>query len=262
MTKTKIELINEYLEKIGTLKDKAKQLQHKTITEARADYNEIKLNRLLSEEGKTIEREQVRQFYAETFLKGMQDINVEYERYIKFIKQMSQEVVAAPNVYSGTDAQKTAFESSLRDVQTRVMLHHKQDEAVKLIEDFVRKQDDAYFAQQVAQQFPSLVSSLASTTDAALKQRLTHAYITAQKNSVTEEKLAAQKALELSDQPAFVLTVSDAPSFVNLRSVLGREAAKSANEPSVHLERMALGKESKEHYEYGEFEEPTFNEGR
>lgn len=262
MTKTKIELINEYLEKISTLKDKAKQLQLKTVTEARADYNEIKLNRLLSEEGKSIEREQVRQIYAETFLKGMQDINAEYERYIKFLKQMSQEVVAGPNVYSGTDAQKAAFESSLRDVQTLVMLHHKQDEAVKLIEDFVRKQDDSYFAQQVAQQFPSLVSTLASTTDAALKQRLTYAYKTAQKNSVTEEKLAAQKALELSDQPDFVLTVSDAPSFVNLRSVLGRAAAKSANEPSVHLERMALGKELKEHYEYGEFEQPTFNEGQ
>ncbi|WP_369379773.1 hypothetical protein [Lysinibacillus fusiformis] len=262
MTKTKIELINEYLEKIGTLKEKARQLQLKTVTEAREDYNKIKLNRLLSEEGKSIEREQVRQFYAETFLKGMQDINTEYARYIKFVKQMSQEVVATANAYSGTDAQKVSFELSMRDLQTRVMLHHNLDEAVKLIEDFVRKQDDAYYAQQIAQQFPNLVSTLASTTDPALKLRLTHAYKTAQKNSVTEEKLAAQKALELSDQPDFVLTVADAPSFVNLRSVLGRQAAQSANEPAVHLERMALGKESKEHYEYGEFEQPTFNEGQ
>lgn len=261
MTKTKIELINEYLEKIGALKDKAKQLQLKTITEAREDYNAIKLNRLLSDEGKSIEREQVRQFYAESFLKGMQDINEEYGRYIKSLKQMSQEVVAAPNVFSGTDAQKASFEMSLRDVQTRVMLHHNTDEAVKLIEDFVRKNDDTYFAQQIAHHFPNLVSTLASTTDPALKQRLTYAYKSAQKNSITEEKLAAQQALELRDQPSFILTAPDAPSFVNLRSVLGRQAAQSANDPSVHLERMELGKESKEQYQYGEFEEPTFNEG-
>lgn len=261
MSKTKIEAIKKYLEDIEILKDVAKDLQKEVIQQARKDYREIKLNTRLSHQGQVIEMEEARKHYAEAFLKSMQDINRMYDLNVKSLKTLSQEVLASPNEFNGTDAQKASFELSLRDLQTRVMLHPDSNKAVELVEDFVRKQDNPYFAQQVAHQFPTLVASLATVSNGDLKSRLTHAYQTAQRKAVTEDKVLAQQAIELSDKPNLVLTINDAPSFANLRNVIGKQAASSANNPDEHLVRMAEGTEQKEVFTYGEVKEPTFNEG-
>ena len=68
MTKTtKKQLIEEYIQKAEELKQQAKQLQARTISETREEYHKVKIDPHLSPEGKHFENEAIRQFYAERF---------------------------------------------------------------------------------------------------------------------------------------------------------------------------------------------------
>lgn len=251
MAKTKIELLTDYVKKVDALKDVAKDLQREVIQEANKDYSEILKNERLSTKGMMLELEAARKHYAETFLTKMVDANKHYDMYIKSAKKLAEEVIASPNEFTGTDAQKASFELALRDLQTRVMLSADPSKAASQIEEFVSKRNDPYFAQQIVHQFPNLIASLSSTNDGSVKQQLTRAYTLAQHNAITEDKRVAQEVLELSDTPKLVLTMVGAPSFDNLRSVIGKEAAQSANTPEVHLHKMKEGKEIVGEFKYG-----------
>lgn len=251
MNKRKMELITDYIKKIDALKDVAKDLQKETIQTAMKDYKEILRNEDLSISGRAKEVEVARQHYAKAFLESMVDINKHYDIYLKSAKKLAEEVVATPIEYKGTDAQKASFELSLRDLQTRVMLSPDPKRAAAQIEDYIKKRNDPYFAQQIVHQFPDLIASLSSTNGDGVKSTLARAYALAQHNAVTEDKRAAQEVLELSDKPNFVLTIHDAPSFESLRDVIGKQAAQSANTPEVHLQRMAEGTEAVEGFKYG-----------
>lgn len=252
---TKKQLIEEFIQKAQEMKDEANQLQSAIIQEARKEYHKVKLNTLLSPEGKDVENEAIRQFYANEFLRKMDVIKTKYERYLANAKNLALEITSAPIQYDGTDAQKAAFEQSLHDLKVRVALIPDQAKAVGEITKFVQSQSNPYFAQQVANNFGELIAPFATTKSAELKVELSKAYDTAKRNAVTEETRYAREVLDINDDAKLVLTIKDSQSYQALQSVIGRRAASNANTPADELNRIKQGDvDEKGKHQYGEQE--------
>ncbi|MFJ8086847.1 hypothetical protein ACIQ7N_01335 [Lysinibacillus sp. NPDC095746] len=259
MTKTtKKQLIEEYIQKAEELKQQAKQLQARTISETREEYHKVKIDARLSPEGKHFENEAIRQFYAERFLREMDVIRTKYDKYVADAKKFALEVVSTPIEFTGSAAQKAAFESKLRDLKVRTALIPDQKSAAEEIEKFVRSQSDAYFAQQVALHYSDLIAPFTNTPSADIKTKLAQAYEMAKHNATTDETRYAQQVLDIEDNKPLVLTITQSQSFQSLQSVIGRRAAKNANDPQAELARLAAGDtDEKSKHSYGEFEEET-----
>jgi len=256
MTKTtKKQLIEEYIQKAQEMKDAAKALQSQTISEARKDYHKVKTNALLSPEGKYVENEAIRQFYANEFLRKMDVIKTKYDLYVANAKKLALEITSTPIQYDGTDAQKAVFEQSLRDLKVRVALIPSQDKAVDEIKKFVHAQENPYFAQQVANSFGDLIAPFANTPSAQIKTELSKIYDTAKRNSVTEETRYAKEVLEVKDNEKLILDVRQSQSFQALQSVIGSRAAQNANKPHEELARIEKGDtDAQTKHAYGEQE--------
>ena len=252
---TKKQLIEEYIQKAQEMRDAAKALQTKTVLEAREEYHKVKASRLLSLEGKHVENEAIRQFYATEFLKKMDEIKTKYDRYVADAKKLALEITSTPIQYDGTDAQKAAFEQSLRDLKVRVSLIPAQDKAVEEIKKFVHAQENPYFAQQVANNFGDLIAPFANTSSAEIKKELSVVYETAKRHAVTEETQYARDVLDIKDDAKLIVDIHQSQSFQALQSVIGRRAAQSANKPHEELARIEKGDtDAQTKHAYGEQE--------
>lgn len=253
---TKKQLIEEYIQKAEELKQQAKQLQARTISETREEYYKVKIDTRLSQEGQNIEKEAIRQFYAERFLSEMDVIRTKYDKYVADAKKLALEITSEPLEFDGSQAQKAAFEQSLRDLKVRIALYPSHDTAVEEIGKFVQVQSSPYFAQQIANNFGELIAPLALTPSSEIKSALRRTYDTAKRHAITDETRYAQQVLDVPDNQTLILTLSEAPTFQNLQSAIGRRAAKSANDPQAELARLAVGDtDEKSKHSYGEFEE-------
>lgn len=255
MTKlTKKQLIEEYVSKARDTHGKSKELLFQLVREARAEYTEIDKDTRLSPEGKAIEREAARQHYNEMFLRHAADLKSEYKRHVGHAKKVAQEVLATPPANPMNEAQNVAFEASLADLKTRVLLHPKGDQAAKMVTDFVKANNDEYKSHVIAQQFHSIIAPVIGSVGTEQKATLMQAYETAQKATLNEEKVYAQQALGIAEEPRFYLTQYDSLHFQSLREVIGRRGAEMANEPEQELARLQSG--APEQTEQNETTEP------
>lgn len=242
MTKTtKKQLIEEYVEKARMQYQLANDLQNKIARESRSEYLTIDKDSKLSPQGKAMEKADAQRFYQEQFLKGMSDIKRDYARYLSCAKKLAEEVVAEEPENKSSQPQIKAFESALSDLKTRVLLHPSTEKAVDLIEAFAGKYKDAYFSQKIASAFHELASPIASSQSHDIKMRTSKIYDSVKQRTITEEKVYAQEVLEADENPRFILTQHDAPSFERLRTALGRRVAEFANDPDACLARMESG---------------------
>ena len=237
MAKTKIEVLKDYVANIEALKDVAKDLQREVIQEANKEYTEITKDQRLSADGIALELQEARKQYAEYFLTKMQEINKQYDLYIKNAKNLAEQVLAQPVAFDGTDSQRAVFELALRDLQTRVMLAYDASKGADMIERFVAENNSPYKAQEILAQFNTLIAPFANA-DGKVKQQLSRAFAMAQSQSMDENKEFASQVMQISDTPKLVLTMVGAPSFETLIGVIG-ESAKYANDPQTGLEKLS-----------------------
>lgn len=239
MTKlTKKQLMEEYVKKAQDTRDKSKELLFELVKEARKERSEINQNQRLSLEGRAWENEAARKHYNEMFLRHAAELKAEYKRQVGYAKKMAQEVLATTPANPMSEAQNTAFESSLADLKTRVLLHSNGDQAAKMVTDFVKANNDEYKSHVIAQQFHSIIAPVIGSVGSQQKATLMQAYETAQKATLNEDKVFAQQVLEMATEPRFYLTQHDSPSFQSLRDVIGRQGAEMANEPERELARL------------------------
>ena len=241
---TKIEKLNEVLSNIEALKDVVVTLQRDVIQEAAKDYNGILKSPKLSGHGKQLELESARQHYAEHFLKEMSDINKLYTKYVKQAKSIASDIMAEPATFEGTDSEKAQFERSVKDLQTRILLSPNPEKSAHQIEEFIKLNNSAFMAEYVLDKFNDMISPLvAADNNGKVKMSLTRAYAHLQSIAKTDDKVAAEHVLAMSETPKLVLTIPGAPSYDTLVDTLGKQAASNANTPDVHLDKMKSGKE-------------------
>ncbi|MCY9549407.1 hypothetical protein [Lysinibacillus xylanilyticus] len=246
MTKQKLSLIEKHLEGVREQFRLAKELQSKTITEARADYFDIEKDPLLSLEGKKLERAAMQEVYQKQFLNGMQKIKKDHTAHMQQVKQLAMELLAAEPEINVSDASIKAFDSALSDLKTRVLLHPMPDKAVGLIEDFTKQYSEPYFANKIVSEFHTLAAPLASSTNQDIKSRLSQTYDNVKQHTMTDDKTYAQSILSMADNPQLIVTQHDAPAFEALRDVIGREVAQAANDPVTYLSKKIEQEENVE----------------
>ncbi len=242
MTKlTRKQLIEEYVTKLQEIRKKSEQLLHQVVREGREEFRKIDQDVKFSPQGRAMEKKAAQAHYKEQFLKYSAELKAEHARYLSMAKRLSLEVTSAPPANNMSDTQNAAFEAQLADLKTRILLHPNPANAVDLVEKFVKENKDEYKAYTIAKQFNQIIAPIAPTLQQAEKYKLMQAYDLANHYTINEEKGYAQQVLDLPDDVRFFLTQHDAPSFVALRSIIGRRGAEAANDPERELAAMESG---------------------
>ncbi len=242
MTKTtKKQLIEEYVAKAMAQRDLAKELHFGVVRESRDEYTKIRKDTRLSPDGKAMEMQAARSFYAEQFLRKMADLRKNYTQNMEWAQKLAYEVKAEVPETTASPSQVQAFEHELADLKTRALLHPMPDKAVDLIETFSQKYRDPYFSHRIASSFHELAAPVANRGSHEVKESLSRLYDGVTKYATTEAQAYAQDVLDTPTTTNFILTGIGAPQFGSLVEAIGRHAAEASNDPERELTRLASG---------------------
>lgn len=192
------------------------------------DLAEVNSDRMLSDEGRRIKREEIKKKYGKKFLEDAKSLREKYDENVMQAQALATVILnETPKKPYETEIQ--TFERKYKDLKARLMLQPNAGKAANLLKEFAREQNDPYFFYKIKDDFPSLISAI-NSDDVKVKETLKSVYDYVSDKSMTDEQKEAERIYTSLEgaygSDLFIGIHKDA-----ITSVLSRDYAMYANKP-------------------------------
>lgn len=157
---------------------------------------EVNSDRMLSEEGRRIKRDQIKEKYGKKFLEDAKYLRKKYDENVVQAQAIAA-VILNETPKKPYEAEVQTFERKYKDLKTRLMLQPNAEKAAEMLKNFAREQDDPYFFYKIKDDFPSLIGAI-NSDDVKVKETLKSVYDYVSDKSMTDEQKKSRKNLYLS----------------------------------------------------------------
>jgi hypothetical protein len=204
----------------------------------RQEVQKVEMDRDLSSEGKARKRAALQNRYGEAFIKSARQLREEYDKAAVKARVTAEMLMnEAPQKPSTTTL--ASFEREFNALKTDLMLESRPDTALQKLKAFADAQTDAYLANQVLQDFPSIVGSVldaAGTDRAKYKLALKHTLDDIRNKSMSDEQKQAQEIYEqMGNEFGRDLFLQNGIEYNAIKEAFGSQFAQYSNRPQHYV---------------------------
>lgn len=165
-------------------------------------FKKVDANQDLSPTGRLKQKEQLKYEMGKSFLKKAKELKDEYQKAVVSAKIGAEMLLNERPKKPSSDTTIQTFTRQFTDLKMKLMLNTRAEQSMKDVSEFIRTQKDPYFAQQIIDEFPSLVGSVLDSSGndkTQYKAQLQHALLEAKNIAQTPEQKEAQGVFENID---------------------------------------------------------------
>jgi hypothetical protein len=206
--------------------------------EAQKRLSEIERDRLLSDEGKRVKREEVQKELRAMLVDVVKELKQMYTSEVASARKQAEAILNRPKPKID---EKTAqqYREELAELKTHLALTPNPARAKQLLDEYFGKIDNAAKAEMVRAEFGTLVQPVLSRLggDSALQANLQYRtlYDTLKTKFLTDEEREAQRALE-SVEALERSTLFPDLIYTDVRNLLGVRAMRILDDPDAFVE--------------------------
>lgn len=235
---TKFKEMQESYKQMETTRKRARDIVLEAKTSYREELSQITNDRMLSNEGKQIEKEKLNQRYRDIFLGEMMKVKDKAteaaDKTIDLATKILLEDPAQPE-----ETKVATFNQKLADLKTSLLLAPNPERGIESLKMFVEETTDPYLAKQLQSEFYEMGASIVKDGSAAEKVKLNEIYEHIKVKSMTEEQKRAETLKGLATAGKNSDLLLDGGVHHNaIKELLGSETAMYANKPHEYFDRM------------------------
>jgi hypothetical protein len=222
----------DHLEKAREIKTDATHWYTGFSREMRSEIGNASLDLDLSAEGRQKAAGKVRTIAGLTLLRKAHQYKQQYLKELNAAKAEAEKTIKQQIVKPDQD-KIDQFTTKLGRLKTSLMLSTRKETAEKLLDEFVSRIDDPYFASLLANQFGEIATNVISATggDKSTKLKLSQTFTKLQNDSASDE---VKDALQVNEAAGNLIDDGNIFPFVaqqNADDLLGKQVAIAMNKP-------------------------------
>jgi hypothetical protein len=225
--------MREAIQKMEEIRGSINTLLVDMKQELNADLMKVELNRDLSTEGRIRQKDRVRKEHAKRFVERAKQLREAYDKAAIQAKIHAQKTLLEKQKEPHAD-EIALFEREFADLKMRLMLGNDAKENYRILESFIQKQNDPYFARKIVDEFPALVGNIteiAGNEKNVWKTKLYELYQKTSENGLTAEQREANNVLKTVDAEFGAPIFKGPIQLQAIQDAFGPRIARDINKP-------------------------------
>ncbi|AST93260.1 hypothetical protein BC6307_19355 [Sutcliffiella cohnii] len=194
----------------------------------------------LSVTGRAKKVEELKKEAGKEFLKIAKELKEDYQKGVIKAKTAAEGLLNQKPGYNDSSTKLNTFERKFNDLKMKLLLETRANYAMDSLNKFISEQTEPYFAQQIIDSYPELVStvlSVAGSDVAKYKVELTKALENTKKVAITPEQREAEQVFESMDAEFNRDLFRRGIEIETVQDLYGAEIAKYVNKPERFVEK-------------------------